>query len=78
MTNLLTGELSELDILDQLIEAGVIEESDKEYKRQTHDNLKKLVSIRDFQFPVEIVREEDLEVVTEIFIRVNSAGTRLR
>ena len=27
---------------------------------------------------MEIVREDDLEVVTEIFIRVNSGGTRLR
>jgi len=40
--------------------------------------LKKLVDMRKYQYPVEIIREDDLEIVTEVFIRVNSGGTRLR
>ncbi|MFH0798662.1 MAG: DUF262 domain-containing protein [Pseudomonadota bacterium] len=77
-TGLLTNEFTELDILDRLMDSGVVDKGNRELKNTLHDRLKKLSSIRDFQFPVEIVKEDDLEIITEIFIRVNSAGTRLR
>jgi len=67
-----------LDILDQLAEAGIIRPGDREKRNELHDRLRKLTMIREYQYPVEIVREDDLEVVTEIFIRINSGGTRLR
>jgi len=78
VTQLLTGELSELDLIERLEEAGVFDHSDKEVKRHLYERLKQVAAIRGYKFPVEIVREDDLEVVTEVFIRVNSAGTRLR
>lgn len=78
VTELLTGGLNELDVLDRLYDTNVLERSDRDRRNEIHGRLKKLSSIREFQFPVEIVRDDDLETVTEIFIRVNSAGTRLR
>lgn len=77
-TELLTDAVTELDVLDRLEEAGIIDGNDREQRREIHTRLKQLAAIREYQFPVEIVREGDLETVTEIFIRVNSAGTRLR
>ncbi|MEW6337803.1 MAG: DUF262 domain-containing protein [Acidobacteriota bacterium] len=77
-TELMSGSASELDVLDRLVEAGVIDIADRPARNQIHDRLKRLHAIRQYKFPIEIVKEDDLEVVTEIFIRVNSAGTRLR
>lgn len=78
VTQLLTDELSELDVLERLEEAGVIEKGNRDVKREIHRRLVKVAAIREYQYPVEIVKEDDLEVVTEVFIRVNSGGTRLR
>lgn len=78
VTEVFTDELSELDVLERLEEEGVIENHDRDQRKQIHGHLKQLAAIREYQYPVEIVREDDLEVVTEIFIRVNSGGTRLR
>ena len=78
VTQLLTDEVTELDILDRLEDSKVIDRNDRSVRNEIHNRLKKLASIREYQYPVEIVREDDLETVTEIFIRVNSGGTRLR
>jgi hypothetical protein len=77
-TEVLTGRISELDVLDRLEDVGVVEHGDKPSRNEIHDRLKRLHAIRDYKFPIEIVKEDDLETVTEIFIRVNSGGTRLR
>ncbi|MBI4611395.1 MAG: DUF262 domain-containing protein [Candidatus Rokubacteria bacterium] len=42
------------------------------------DRLQKLKRVGEYKFPIEIFRSDDYEEVTELFIRVNSAGTRLR
>ena len=78
VTRLLTEELPELDALYHLKDAGVYASDDREAEREIHKKLKNLSAIREYQYPVEIVREDDLEIVTEVFIRVNSGGTRLR
>ena len=78
VTEFFTGGLNELDILDRLEDAGVVQRTGKELRDKLHDRLKRLSAIKDYQFPVEIVKEDNLEVVTEVFIRVNSGGTRLR
>lgn len=78
VTQLLTDELTELDVLERLEEADVIERSNRPERNRIHNRLKRLAGLREYQYPVEIVREDDLEVVTEVFIRVNSGGTRLR
>lgn len=77
VTEFMTEGINELDVLDKLFDTGVIAKNDKETRNVIHERLRKLSNIRKYQFPVEIVREQDLEVVTEIFIRVNSGGTRL-
>src|SRR6185437_1095381 len=33
--------------------------------------------LRDYQFPVQIIRDQEYPVVGEIFTRINSAGTQL-
>jgi hypothetical protein len=78
VTQLFTDEVTELDILERLIEAKVIDGNDRAAKNEIHERLKRLAAIRQYQYPVDIVREQDLEIVTEVFIRVNSGGTRLR
>lgn len=78
VTNLLTDGVNELDVMDNLVEAGVLANGDQETRKLIHDRLKRLTGIRKYKYPVELVREDDLEVVTEVFIRVNSGGTRLR
>lgn len=78
VTELFTENINELDVIDRLTELGTIPVGDRETRKVVHDRLKKLVGIRKYKYPVEIVRGEDLETITEIFIRVNSGGTRLR
>jgi hypothetical protein len=77
-TEILTGQVSELDVLDRLEELGVVGHGDRPARNEIHERLNRLRSIRRYEFPIEIVKEDDLETVTEIFIRANSAGTRLR
>ncbi len=77
VTEFMTEGINELDVLDKLVDTGVIDKTDREKRNLAHERLKKLSAIRKYQLPVEIVREQDLEIVTEIFIRVNSGGTRL-
>lgn len=78
VTELLTEKLTELDVLEQLEDSNVVGNHDKDTRREIHKRLKQLAGIREYQYPVEIVREDNLEIVTEVFIRVNSGGTRLR
>lgn len=78
VTQLLTDEVTELDVLERLQDAGIIDRSDRDARNALHNRLKRLAAMREYQYPVEIVREDDLETVTEVFIRVNSGGTRLR
>jgi hypothetical protein len=74
-TRFLVGEEQELQILRRLREAGIVTDSNE----QTFlDRLKRLSAVKKREFPVESIKDTDLEVVTEIFIRVNSGGTRLR
>ena len=77
ITGFLNGKENELDILDRLQAAGVIS-GDREARNLVLERVKRLAAVRDYQYPVEIVREDNLETVTEVFIRVNSGGTRLR
>lgn len=78
VTEVLTGRMNELDVLDRLTEASLLNPQDKATRNRIHERLKQLTGIRAYKYPVEIVREDDLETVTEVFIRVNSAGTPLR
>lgn len=61
-----------------LQKAGVNSFSDPRYQRYS-DRLKKLRSLRDYQYVVHVLeRAMSYEEVTEIFVRVNSLGAKLR
>lgn len=77
-TEVLTGQASELDILERLEDQAVVGHGDRAGRNAINERLKRLSAIRSYKFPIEIVKEDDLEIVTEIFIRANSGGTRLR
>lgn len=58
--------------------AGITSMEDKRYDKYT-SRLKQLRSIRDYQYRVHILdRDKSYEEVTEIFVRVNSLGAKLR
>jgi len=70
----INGERHELEILDEIGSQGITAEQRKTYL----DRLQRLRKINEYKFPIEIFRSDDYDVVTELFIRINSAGTRLR
>ncbi|MBI5165857.1 MAG: DUF262 domain-containing protein [Magnetospirillum sp.] len=58
--------------------AGVTDMNDPRYDKYT-DRLKQLRGIKDYQYRVHILdRDKSYEEVTEIFVRVNSLGAKLR
>jgi hypothetical protein len=71
------GEKHDLDILDDIERAGGPGHKDAE-ARVFLDRLQRLRKIGDYKFPIEIFRSDEYEEVTELFVRINSAGTRLR
>ncbi len=61
-----------------LKKAGVTDMNDPRYDKYS-DRIKQLRSIRDYQYRVHILdRDKSYEEVTEIFVRVNSLGAKLR
>ena len=58
--------------------AGINSMEDPRYDKYT-SRLKRLRGIRDYQYRINILdRDKSYEEVTEIFVRVNSLGTKLR
>lgn len=61
-----------------LIKAGITNFDDPRYQRYS-DRLKKLRAIKDYQYVVHVLeRNMSYEEVTEIFVRVNSLGAKLK
>lgn len=73
----LCGEINDLAILSSLQEQGVLKVGDEKSSLYL-DRLQRLKKIGEYKFPIEIFKSEDYEEVTELFVRINSAGTRLR
>jgi hypothetical protein len=73
----LRGDKHDLKILQEIEAAGGPGLTDP--KAQLYlDRLQKLKRIGEYKLPIEIFRSDDYEEVTEVFVRINSAGTRLR
>jgi hypothetical protein len=72
----LCQEKHDLEILQEIAAAGGPGLSDPE-ARDYLDRLRQLRRILEYPMPVEIFRSNDFEKVIELFIRVNSGGTRL-
>lgn len=71
------GDKHDLDILHEIEAAGGPGPRTPEAKTFL-DRLQRLRRIGEYKFPIEIFRNDDYEEVTELFVRINSAGTRLR
>ncbi len=75
--SVVSGESGELAVLQKIAKAGGPALDDP--KSQEYLNrLKRVRNISQYKFPVEVFKSDDYEEVTELFVRVNSAGTRLR
>jgi hypothetical protein len=74
---IVNNERHDLDVLEDIENRGGISRKDVRTKVYL-DRLQRLKRIGEYKFPIEIFRSDDYEQVTELFIRINSAGTRLR
>lgn len=73
----INNQKHDLEILEGIESAGgpgIRDAKSKEYLNR----LQKLKRIGEYKYPIEIFRSDDYEEVTELFVRINSAGTRLR
>jgi hypothetical protein len=73
----LDNERHDLDILEDIENRTGLDRKDARVRLYL-DRLQRLRKIADFKFPIEIFKSDDYEQVTELFVRINSAGTRLR
>ncbi|MGH9315518.1 MAG: GmrSD restriction endonuclease domain-containing protein [Thermoanaerobaculia bacterium] len=71
------GDRGELAILQRIAAAGGPSLSDPGSQAYL-ERLQRLRRIGEYKFPIEIFKSDDYEQVTELFVRINSAGTRLR
>ena len=71
------GNKHDLDILHEIEAAGGPSPKDPKAKSYL-DRLQSLRRIGEYKFPIEIFRNDEYEEVTELFVRINSGGTRLR
>jgi hypothetical protein len=72
----LAGQRHDLDLLRAIGQAGGPGLDDPRCALFL-ERLQALRRIAEFRFPIEVFRGEDCEQVTELFVRINSGGTRL-
>ena len=72
----LTQALHDLDLLQRIAAAGG-PGLDSPQARTFLDRLQGLRRIAEYRFPIEVFKSDDYEQVTELFVRINSGGTRL-
>lgn len=72
----LNQKLHDLDVLQRIAAAGG-PGLDSPEARTFLDRLQALRRIAEYRFPIEVFRSDDYEQVTELFVRINSGGTRL-
>lgn len=72
-----TGARHDLDILRAIAAAGGPSLDDPACNVFL-ERLQALRRVAEFCFPIEVFRSGDLEQVTELFVRINAGGTRLR
>ena len=71
------NELHDLQVLEGIAKSGGPGIGDPK-SRVYLDRLQALKKIGEYKYPIEIFRSDDYEEATELFVRINSAGTRLR
>jgi len=60
--------------IEEKLGAKISEEQQDTYL----DRIQKVERIGDYKYPIEIFKTDDYDQVTELFVRINSGGTRLR
>jgi hypothetical protein len=75
--DIVNAKSHDLDVLQE-IETRAADKHTKNRSKLYLDRLQKLRRIGEYKFPIEIFKSDDYEEVTELFVRINSAGTRLR
>jgi hypothetical protein len=75
--DVVTGKAGELALLQKIAKSGGPALDDPR-SQEYLNRLKRLRNISQYKFPIEIFKSDDYEEVTELFVRINSAGTRLR
>jgi hypothetical protein len=75
--DIVTGKAGELALLQKIASSGGPKLDDLR-SQEYLNRLKRLRNISQYKFPIEIFKSDDYEEVTELFVRINSAGTRLR
>ncbi|MCO5171820.1 MAG: DUF262 domain-containing protein [Planctomycetes bacterium] len=73
----LAGQRHDLEVLRAIAAAGGPSLDDPACATYL-ERLQGLRRLAEFRFPIEVFRSDDLEQVTELFVRINSGGTRLR
>lgn len=73
----LSGKQDDFTILEKIQKAGLLTLGDDRSKLYLQ-RIQKLKRISEYKFPIEIFKSDDYEEVTELFVRINSSGTRLR
>lgn len=68
---------SDLKVLRE-IEAKLGKKIDEDTMDSYLERLQRLRRIGDYKYPIEIFKTDDYDQVTELFVRINSGGTRLR
>lgn len=71
------GNVDALDLLQRVEDHLRLDRRDPLLKLY-NERLQKLRRVAEYKFPIEIFKSDDYEEVTELFVRINSAGTRLR
>jgi hypothetical protein len=67
----------DLDVLQAIAAAGGPGLEDPRC-RVFLERLQRVRNLAEFTFPIEVFRSSDYEAVTELFVRINAGGTRLR
>lgn len=67
----------DLDLLDEIESANLVSRKDPQYKLFA-TRLQQLRKIGEYKFPIEVFKSDDYDKVTELFVWINSGGTRLR
>lgn len=75
--DVVNGTKHDFDILEEIEDAKKVTRKSPQYKLFA-DRLQRLRKVGDYKFPIEVFKSDDYEAVTELFVRINSGGTRLR
>ena len=75
--DIINKETHILTIIKKIKESNICEMND-EREKQYADRIEKLKKIGDYNIPIEVFKSDSYDDATELFVRINSQGTRLK